>query len=242
MATLIVFALYYEAKPPIRALGLSRARLKSHARLYSEKNRDSTRVSLVILPPPGVDATGGELLAIMDRLRPRRVVHAGFSGALVPELRCGDLVYSSSEGSPAFARSSRLPGIREVRMTSSDKVVESVADRRALHVATGAHAVDMEGELVRRVCAQLGVPLVALRVISDSATELLPVPADVIWRCAAGKSGRGGGPNLLRLVSYLVLRPWRWKAFCLAVARWNHCRRKLATALLEMLGVLETNF
>jgi hypothetical protein len=92
----------------------------------------------------------------------------------------------------------------------------------------------MEGELVRRICAQRGVPLVALRVISDSEMETLPVPADVIWKNAARNGG--GGPHLLRLVLYLALWPWKWKAFGLAMARWNRCRRKLATALLETLG------
>ncbi len=232
MSILVLFVLPYEAKPAIRALGLVRRWDGGAVRLYTGARQGSSYVNLVITPPDRAGAMGAKLLSAIDRLSPHLVIHAGFSGALVPELRCGDLIYSLSMGSASLAPLQHWPGLRETRMTSSSQVVEGVVERRALHAATGAHAVDLEGDCVRDICGQRGLPLIALRVISDSETEPLPVPSDVIWRSG---SACGSGPQLRRLLFYLLPRPARWPAFIRAVVRWNFCRNKLAAALCRLI-------
>jgi hypothetical protein len=49
--------------------------------------------------------------------------------------------------------------------------------KRALHVKTGAIAVDMESHVVARTSAEFGVPMVAIRVITDPALRALPQSA-----------------------------------------------------------------
>ena len=54
--------------------------------------------------------------------------------------------------------------------------------KRRLHVETGAVAVDTESHVVARVAAARGLPMVAIRVITDSALQSLPQAALVAMR------------------------------------------------------------
>jgi len=54
--------------------------------------------------------------------------------------------------------------------------------KRALHVSTGALAVDMESHVVASVAAARALPMVAVRVITDSAIRELPSVAPAAMR------------------------------------------------------------
>jgi len=55
-------------------------------------------------------------------------------------------------------------------------------DKRALHVNTGAIAVDMESHVVATVGAAHGLPVAAMRVITDPAERALPSSAVAAMR------------------------------------------------------------
>jgi len=82
------------------------------------------------------------------------VISTGFCGALDPALRVGDIV-------------------RE--LYSIDRVAVTAAEKHELRNQTGAAAVDMESAAIARKAAQWGVPFYAIRAVSDTAAEDMPL-------------------------------------------------------------------
>jgi adenosylhomocysteine nucleosidase len=58
-----------------------------------------------------------------------------------------------------------------------EKVIAASALKAALHLETGAAAVDMESHIAAAYAAEAGLPFAALRVISDPASRALPALA-----------------------------------------------------------------
>ncbi|HZV04061.1 MAG TPA: hypothetical protein VE999_03135 [Gemmataceae bacterium] len=106
--------------------------------------------------------------------RPRFVLSVGFSGALQPEQRVGDLVLASevvdTEGNtwPTFCPEAladrNLPAGRVLTMP---ELVGDPHEKQRLGKQYQAVAVDMESAVAARLCAQHQVPFACLRVISD---------------------------------------------------------------------------
>ncbi len=86
------------------------------------------------------------------------VISTGFCGALDPSLRIGDIVVAS---------------VGEI--WSEDHVAVRAEDKRRLRERTGARVVEMEFAAVQAKAAEWGVPCRAVRVVSDSVTEDLPL-------------------------------------------------------------------
>lgn len=173
-----------------------------------------------ILAGPGIVAVpgggdGARLEALLESRAPNAamIVSAGIAGALDPSLRAGDLVVhqppfvSSGVGKPrdAFdARSSispetngwkerlqaAFPHARHGAIIGQDHIAATVADKAALYAATGALAVDMESHITARIAARHGLPFIAIRAISDTASETLP-PAALIGMNPDGSMALG---------------------------------------------------
>jgi hypothetical protein len=73
-------------------------------------------------------------------------------------------------------------------------------DKRALHVNTGAIAVDMESHVVAAVGAAHGLPVVAMRVITDPAERALPASAVAAMR-------PNGTTNIVAMIRSVLMRP-----------------------------------
>jgi adenosylhomocysteine nucleosidase len=111
--------------------------------------------------------------------RPRFVLSVGFSGALRPEQKVGDLVLAtevvdqSGNCWPAV-HPPPLPCLRG-RLLTAAELVGDPREKQRLGQETGAVAVDMESATVARLCHEHGVPFACLRVISDDLnTSLSP--------------------------------------------------------------------
>jgi adenosylhomocysteine nucleosidase len=90
---------------------------------------------------------------------------AGLAGALAPDLAVGDIVIQG------FCPP--LPGVRFGTLATASHVVATPADKATLFRRTGALAVDMETEPAQRLAESLHIPFLAVRAISDSATQTL---------------------------------------------------------------------
>lgn len=73
----------------------------------------------------------------------------------------------------------RLPGARVMDLAGSADAVMRAADKRALHEATGAGAVDMESHVAAAFAATHGLPFAAFRVVCDPVERDLPPAAHV---------------------------------------------------------------
>jgi hopanoid-associated phosphorylase len=114
------------------------------------------------------------------------ILSSGLAGALAPDLRPGDVVIGTAsasldangldDSSAAFGRElgRHVPNARTGLVWASDRPVADAAEKKAIHGATGALAVDMESHIAARVAARHRLPFAALRVISDAADVNLP--------------------------------------------------------------------
>src|SRR5206468_124184 len=117
--------------------------------------------------------------------RPDQLISAGFAGALDPALRVGDVLAATN-----FSDFDLLARVKNAEpagerfffgpLVTVDAVVETVEAKKELAQRCGAVAVDMETSAIHAVCAEAGVPMLSLRVISDTARESLPVPY-AVW-------------------------------------------------------------
>ncbi|KAB2664437.1 MAG: hypothetical protein DVB31_09920 [Verrucomicrobia bacterium] len=105
----------------------------------------------------------------LDGKQPRRLVTAGFAGALDPSLALGEVLVAADPGYPA------VQGARLARFHCSEVIATTAADKTLLRARTGADAVEMESGVIREACRQRGIPSATIRVVSDIASEDLPL-------------------------------------------------------------------
>lgn len=120
------------------------------------------------------------------------IISFGVAGGLAPGLSPGEvlvarsIIAESGESFPAdlvWSRAlSAALGAPLVDLAGVDAPVADSAGKRALHLRTGAHAVDMESHIAARVAARRKIPFAALRVIADPAERRLPHAALVAMR------------------------------------------------------------
>ncbi len=94
------------------------------------------------------------------------------------------------------------------KLLTSLHAIATVSDKAAAFEQTGAAAVDMESFAVAQVAARHGLPFMAVRVIVDTARDVLPASVVAASRSGQVQMGRLIGalaraprdlPNLLRL-------------------------------------------
>ena len=107
-------------------------------------------------------------------------IQFGVSGSLSQDLPVKTLIcahsFSAQDQVDIIADSSGhsdLPGLVPVKFFSSVEVVSDEASRE-MASARGAQAVDMESYAAAQFCAQHGLPLKTLRIISDRAGDSTP--------------------------------------------------------------------
>lgn len=133
------------------------------------RRRAVSRSVRIIHTGVGVDAARVAMERAICESLPGMVISSGFAGALAPEFRIGEVVCD--------AKNSQW---RSARFATAPEVLIDADTKRAFRLRTGAEVVDMETSAIREVCAVAGVPLTALRVISDGAEDDLGLPADLL--------------------------------------------------------------
>lgn len=128
------------------------------------------------------------LLEVLDPGRYSAIVSFGISGALDPALRPGDVVVADEIKSdtetlplaPALARALTGRLSRNGRaavcatIVGTNAPVIEAAMKATLRRTTGAAAVDMESHVAANFAVAAGLPVCAVRVISDPAERSLP--------------------------------------------------------------------
>ena len=133
-------------------------------------------------------------------IQPQAMIMAGLAGALSSELAIGDIV---AEG--VISSDFRPPnGVRLYRgkLHTSEVLVATPREKRALFAATGALAVDMETHQIKAFASNRNLPFLALRSISDAACdELNPALLKMV--------DQNGRPRLRNAAAYAAARPWK---------------------------------
>lgn len=173
--------------------------------------------------------------ALAEGQPPRWVVSAGYAGGLGPDLRVGDLVVGANHSEPALAARARriLDDAPRVGLLHTQKTVaETAAEKRALHAATGALAVDMETAWIAAACAAAGVPLLSLRVVSDAAGFSFPVPGRILFDAVRQR------PRYLALPLWLAAHPSHVAPFVRFVRGLPPARARLTRSLCRLVAAL----
>lgn len=127
--------------------------------------------------------------AALAELHPRTVIGAGFAGGLDPSLAVGQLIFAENLGAPAASLPAHRSGegaastgsIRPVRLVSVEHALDTPDAKARLRADTGADAVDLESAALAEVCAAHHIPLLILRIVSDAATDPLPLPSEIAY-------------------------------------------------------------
>jgi nucleoside phosphorylase len=159
------------------------------------------------------------------------LISAGFAGALNDRLQVGDLLIAKNFSTLWSAENrsslSSLP-IHIADLLTVPALINSGEDRNKLALTSGAVAVDMETEFIARACTVHGVPLLSLRVVSDTPKELFPAPTDVLFDIERQQT------QMLKLATYFFAHPHRVPRLLQFARRIVRARRILASALVTI--------
>ncbi len=136
------------------------------------------------------------------------IVSWGVAGALVPELKVGDVVVTTDILTPDghAIPGAAPPPVKFVQpfadqtLVSAAHVVRTPAAKRELHNHSGAALVDMESSAIAQVCRDAGIACLAVRSILDRVEDTLS-PA------LTGLIDAKGGVQLGALTARMVNNP-----------------------------------
>ncbi|MDR1191868.1 MAG: hypothetical protein LBK60_09465 [Verrucomicrobiales bacterium] len=168
---------------------------------------------LVIISGMGDAKSAVRVKTILDLVPARRLILAGFAGALTPDLQKGQTFVAD-----------------ETMLHSADAVIDTPEKKHALAQRTGCRLVDMETAAVARVAAAAGVEFRAIRAVSDEAGETVPVAI-----LAHGYDQAKGVTTPLRLTLYLMTHPWRLRALLKFLAPLPAVRHRLTDVIVSVL-------
>jgi adenosylhomocysteine nucleosidase len=157
----------------------------------------------------------------------------GMAGGLDPALKAGSVVLPreliSADGTRfAASRSWRervaaaispLRAVSAGNLISSARAIDTPADKTAAFRATGAAAVDMESAAVAAIAGNHNLPFIAVRVIVDTAADMLPR--------AVVNASRAGRVHIGRLIAGLVVAPGEIAALIRLAQRYRIAMRSL---------------
>ena len=159
----------------------------------------------------------------------------GMAGGLDPNLSAGAILLPSEVVGPDGRVIDTEPGWRNRlsravaahtpvssgRLLTTPRAVGSVADKAELFRSTGAAAVDMESAAIGEVANHHQVPFIAVRVVVDSAADVLP-------RAVTAAADNEGHLQTWRLIGALALAPNELAPLIRLARRYRAANRSLA--------------
>jgi hypothetical protein len=134
---------------------------------------------------PARDRLNGVLLIIV----------AGVAGALDPTLSIGDVVLDDPDH-----RLPDSPLYRRGRIHTASQIAATPVEKTRLFQETNALAVDMEQAIIAELVRPLGIPVIGLRAISDTADQSLdPAVMNLVDDL--------GRPKPMKIAATLIRRP-----------------------------------
>ena len=161
------------------------------------------------------------------RVKPERVITAGFAGGLNPNLKCGTVLYDE-DFDAGFGQSLEELGALPARFHCHRRVAITTEEKAALWKETGADAVEMESSVIRTICREYRIPSATVRVISDDAAQDLPLDFNALMTSE-------DKINYLKLFGAVLSRPGRIPKLIEFQRQTLEAARKLGGVLEELL-------
>jgi nucleoside phosphorylase len=160
---------------------------------------------------------------------PELLIASGFCGGTTDELHPGDLVIADDASDLSRKARAILPGAVVGKIHSADRIVDPAVDRYEIGREHGAIAIDMETKTITRLCADRSIPVLTLRVISDSPAGPFPAPPNVLFDMEAQRT------KFTALVAYLAHDPASAVRLAQFSQQITRAKTKLADALCAVI-------
>ena len=149
----VIFAFYWELRPLARRLGVNF--FKSLRPVIAAKD------GYLVLAKSGIGAERAGAVAedIIRDFKPDLIISAGYCGALVKDLKIGDVVVSD---------------LQDRKLFCSPRPLFTCEDKTAASQREGAIIVDMESGGVSSAAKRHNVPFIAVKAVSDTLLDDLP--------------------------------------------------------------------
>lgn len=151
--TAIVFALFNELLPTARGLGTPFFKTMHSQIILDEKNVALVRSGI------GKERASKAAERVILKFRPDTIISAGFCGALVEDLKVGDVVVSDFSDGKIFC---------------SNRPLFTCEEKMAAHHQHKAVVVDMESEGVAVIARRYGIDFFVVKVVSDGLRDEVP--------------------------------------------------------------------
>ena len=161
-------------------------------------------------------------------VQPKRVITSGFAGGLNPKLKFGTIVYDE-DFNAGFGPQLEQAGAVRAAFYCHRRVAITAGEKAALWQSTGADAVEMESSVIRNICREQQIPSATIRVISDDASQDLPLDFNALMT----PEDRIHYPKLIWAV---LSRPGRIGKLLEFQRQTVAASRRLGAALAELLG------
>jgi len=164
------------------------------------------------------------------------LISAGFAGSLNHELQVNDVLLAKNflTLDPKHTESSLSNvSIYRASMLTVPALIDSREERERIARDSGASAVDMETEFIARGCAAHAIPLMSLRVITDTPTQPFPAPASVLFDVQQQRT------RVTALSKFFLANPTRIPALVQFARRIARARTILTNALVEIARTIE---
>jgi nucleoside phosphorylase len=163
---------------------------------------------------------------------PELLIASGFCGGTTDEVHPGDLVIADDASDLSRKARAILPDAVVGKIHSADRIVDPAVDRYAIGREHGAIAIDMETKTITHLCADRSIPVLALRVISDSPAAPFPAPPNVLFDMEAQRT------KFAALVAYLARDPASAVRLAQFSQQITRAKTKLADALCAVIHEL----
>jgi len=183
----VIFALYWELRPFAKRLNIGF--FGSLAPVIYSGEYD------IVIARSGMGAERSEKTAerVIGEYKPDLIISAGFCGALVDELKIGDVIVSD---------------LKDRKLFCSPKPLFTCEEKTAAFHKEGAIVVDMESSGVAEAAAKAGTRYLAVKAVSDTLLEELPrsllgffsVPRLLRFRDASQKASKNLSEFLLEYI------------------------------------------
>jgi purine-nucleoside phosphorylase len=122
--------------------------------------------------------------------------------------------------------------IYSATMLTVPALIDSSEERARIARESGASAVDMETEFIARACAVHGIPLLSLRVITDTPTRPFPAPPSVLFNIQRQRT------HIAALAKFFLAHPRRMPDLVQFARRIARARTILTNALVTVVNEL----
>jgi nucleoside phosphorylase len=157
------------------------------------------------------------------------LISAGFAGSLNHELQLNDLLVAKNFSTVDLKHASLSNvSIYAANMLTVPALIDSGEERERIAHELGASAVDMETEFISRACAANGIPLLALRVITDTPTRPFPAPPHVLFDIQRQRT------PIIALAGFFLAHPRRMPGLVQFAKRIARARKTLSNALVRI--------